>query len=388
MSTKLLLKKRVTVAIGTRHEAIKMAPLIHKLKQVNELDIKLCITGQHKFLLNQALEVFDLEPDIDFNLMKENQNLHETFANILTAFKIHLDDYQPDLVIVHGDTATASAVALSCFFNGTKVIHIEAGLRTWDLKSPFPEEFNRQLISKIASYHFAPTSGNAENLRKDHVPDETVFITGNTVVDALDLVQLKLSTLSPETVDILESLNRDLKFDITKHKFILITAHRRENFGSKMIEICESIKQLAQDYPELNFVFPVHPNPNVQSITSSILANVDNIILATPRNYLEFIALLKHCVLVLSDSGGLQEEAPSFGKPLILLRDTTERPEAISSGCAYLVSPNRFDIVDTFNMVFGLVESGKFTPEQVNPFGDGNSASRIKETIINILKQV
>lgn len=362
-----------------------MAPLIHELKKSTDIELNLCITGQHKDLLDQALEVFNLQADIDFKLMKPNQSLHETFANILTLFKIHLDEYRPDLVIVHGDTATASAVSLSCFLSGTKVAHIESGLRTWDLRSPFPEEFNRQLISKIADYHFAPTVGNAENLQKEFLASNEIFVTGNTIVDALESVKARLANGSQDFENVKSSLSNDLNFDFTKHSYVLITAHRRENFGDKMLEICEAIKELANQHPELFFLFPVHPNPNVRSVTKEILAGEENIILTAPRSYLEFIALLEHCVLVLSDSGGIQEEAPSFGKPLILLRDSTERPEAISSGFATQVSLSKNEIVSEFNRVYLLAQDPLNFSRLENPFGDGKSAIRISEILLNIL---
>jgi UDP-N-acetylglucosamine 2-epimerase (non-hydrolysing) len=377
----------VTIAIGTRPEAIKMAPLIAELKKSAEIDLNLCITGQHKDLLDQALADFNLHADTDFKIMKQNQNLHETYASILTTFKTHLDAYRPDLVIVHGDTATAAAVSLSCFLSGTKVAHIEAGLRTWDLQSPFPEEFNRQLITKIASYHFAPTLGNAENLKSEAVASDRIFVTGNTVVDALESVKKRLSNGTMESEDVKNSLRKDLNFDFTSHSYVLITAHRRENFGEKMIEICIAIKEIARLHPDLFFVFPVHPNPNVRNITNEMLSGLDNVVLTGPKSYLDFIMLLQHCVIVLSDSGGIQEEAPSFGKPLILLRDSTERPEAISSGFATQVNLISSDIVTEFNKTFLTKLNSSNFSEMKNPFGDGESAMRIRKIVTEILER-
>jgi UDP-N-acetylglucosamine 2-epimerase (non-hydrolysing) len=378
-------RKRLTIAIGTRPEAIKMAPLIHELKKSKRIELNICITGQHKDLLDQALADFNLQADTDFKVMKHDQTLHETYANILISFRKHLDEFNPDLVVVHGDTATASAVSLSCFMSGTKVAHVEAGLRTWNLQSPFPEEFNRQLISKIASFHFAPTVGNYENLRKEFISSSEIYVTGNTVVDALESVQIRLAEGTGENAFVKKALNSDLKFDFTKHAYVLITAHRRENFGEKMIEICKAIKTIATQHPNLFFVFPVHPNPNVRTVTQEILENQNNVILTGPKSYLEFIMLLQHCVLVLSDSGGIQEEAPSFGRPLILLRESTERPEALLSGFATRVNLIASDIVAEFNRIYLLVNSSQSHFMGKNPFGDGKSAVRISEIILEIL---
>jgi UDP-N-acetylglucosamine 2-epimerase len=377
----------VTIAIGTRPEAIKMAPLIKELKKLTEIDLNLCITGQHKDLLDRALADFNLQADTDFKIMKQNQNLHETYASILTSFKTHLDNYRPDLVIVHGDTATAAAVSLSCFLSGTRVAHIEAGLRTWDLQSPFPEEFNRQLITKIASYHFAPTLGNSENLKRELVASDKIFITGNTVVDSLESIKMRLANGSRESEEVRSSLRSDLDFDFTKRSYVLITAHRRENFGDKMIEICTAIKEIACLHPDLIFVFPVHPNPNVRTITDEMLTGLENVILTGPKSYVDFIMLLQHCVLVLSDSGGIQEEAPSFGKPLILLRDSTERPEAISSGFASQANLNSKDIVKEFNRILLITQNSSIYSGMKNPFGDGKSAMRISVIIKEILER-
>lgn len=376
-------KKRITVAFGTRPEAIKLAPLIKELEKNSSINLAICVSGQHREMLDQALEVFGVIPNIDFMVMRENQNLHDTFAAIFLAFKTHLDEFKPDLVLVHGDTTTAAAVTLACFFSGTQVAHVEAGLRTYNLQSPFPEEFNRQLVSKLATYHFAPTDENAKNLVRESVSANTIFTTGNTVVDALEFIKDGLA--SDDSILITRKLKLDLGFDFEHDRFVLITAHRRENFGKGLEQICQALAEIALSHPEIKFVFPVHLNPNVQQVVRGTLEGLKNIILTTPRDYIEFMILLKYCLLVLSDSGGIQEEAPSFQKPLILLRENTERPEAISNRTAFLVGVEKSAITEMFESVLENIETLKAEFPNTNPFGDGHSATRIAEQIREIL---
>lgn len=384
MMTKTTEDNRVTVAFGTRPEAIKLAPLIKELQQNQGINLAICATGQHREMLDQALEVFGVVPTIDFMVMRENQNLHETFSAIFLAFKAHIDEFKPNLVLVHGDTTTAAAVGLACFFSRVRVAHIEAGLRTGNLQAPFPEEFNRQLVSKIASYHFAPTLQNAQNLQKELLAPDSIFITGNTVVDALEIIKKGIN--SGESNSVIQNLKSELGFDFEVTPFVLITAHRRENFGHGLEQICDAIAHLAAKHPSIYFVFPVHLNPNVQRVVRKSLEGLENVKLTSPRDYVEFIVLLKFCIFVLSDSGGIQEEAPSFKKPLILLRENTERPEALTNKTAFMVGTETSSIIETFDMVLSNIDAIVSSLPDVNPFGDGISSDRIIQHINRIFR--
>lgn len=377
-------EKRVTVAFGTRPEAIKLAPLIKELELNQSINLAVCVTGQHREMLDQALEVFGVVPNIDFMVMRENQNLHETFSAIFLAFKSHLDEFKPNLVLVHGDTTTSAAVSLACFFSNVRIAHIEAGLRTYNLQSPFPEEFNRQLVSKLANFHFAPTLTNAQNLKREFIDPESIFVTGNTVVDALEFIHEGIN--SGESNNVLENLKSELGFDFEMSPFVLVTAHRRENFGHGLAQICDALADLAAKHTSIFFVFPVHLNPNVQRVVRESLEGFQNVILISPRDYIEFMVLLKFCIFVLSDSGGIQEEAPSFRKPLILLRENTERPEALTNNTAFMVGVEKNAIVEMFEAVLSNIDAIEASFPVVNPFGDGKSSARIAQHIKDILR--
>lgn len=337
-------------------------------------------------MLDQALSVFDIKPDFDFDLMRENQTLHEVFASIFLTFNQYLISESPDLVIVHGDTTTAAAVAQSCFFAQIPVAHIEAGLRTKNLYSPFPEEFNRQLISKIATLHFAPTLGNYKNLIKEGVAESRIYLLGNTVVDALEIIKEKMIHNSVEVLKRSQGLEKVLGFDFNNKSFVLVTAHRRENFGLGMQEICSAISELAIEYPKVNFVFPVHPNPNVRSLVYERLTNFSNIFLIEPLDYFDFLIVLSKCLFVISDSGGVQEEAPSFNKYLILLRDTTERPEVVKLGIAKMVGTDKAKILLESHLLLRAKDLSLSNDVGVNPFGKGDSSSNITNVIVDWLK--
>ena len=353
----------------------------------SKLDVttSVCVTGQHREMLDQGLNVFGIKPDFDFDLMRENQTLPEIYASIFLAFNQYLITESPDLVIVHGDTTTAAAVAQSCFFSQIPVAHIEAGLRTNNLFSPFPEEFNRQLISKLATLHFAPTLGNYKNLIKEGVKESNIHVIGNTVVDALEIIKEKISNRSVDFLNRSQSLEKILKINFVNDNFVLVTAHRRENFGLGMQEICSAISELAIDYPQIRFVFPVHPNPNVKSLVYERLANFSNVFLIEPLDYFDFLILLGKCLFVISDSGGIQEEAPSFTKYLILLRDSTERPEVLEMGIAKMVGTDKEKILIEAHSLLRANDHDPSINFGVNPFGNGDSSRNIANIIVDWL---
>ena len=336
-------------------------------------------------MLDQALNVFGIKPDFDFDLMRENQTLPEIFASIFLAFNQYLIAESPDLVIVHGDTTTAAAVAQSCFFAQVPVAHIEAGLRTNNLLSPFPEEFNRQLISKLATLHFAPTLGNYNNLIREGVEGARIYVVGNTVVDALEVIKEKMSNSSIEFLNRSQRLEKILAFNFNNDNFVLVTAHRRENFGLGMQEICSAISELAVEYPRIRFVFPVHPNPNVKRLVYERLAKLSNVFLIDPLDYFDFLILLGRCLFVISDSGGIQEEAPSFNKHLILLRDSTERPEVLEMGIAKMVGTDKVKILIESHSLLRAKARDLSVNFAVNPFGNGDSSRNIANIIVDWL---
>jgi UDP-N-acetylglucosamine 2-epimerase (non-hydrolysing) len=336
-------------------------------------------------MLDQALNVFGIEPDFDFDLMRENQTLSEIFASIFLAFNQYLIAQSPDLVIIHGDTTTAAAVAQSCFFAQIPFAHIEAGLRTNNLFSPFPEEFNRQLISKLASLHFAPTLGNYDNLIREGVEEARIYVVGNTVVDALEVIKGQISDGSIEFLNRSQRLEKILAFDFNNETFVLVTAHRRENFGLGMQEICSAISELAVEYPRINFVFPVHPNPNVKSLVYERLTKLSNVFLIEPLDYFDFLILLSNCLFVISDSGGIQEEAPSFKKHLILLRDSTERPEVLEMGIAKMVGTDKVKILLEAHSLLRAKDRDSSVDFAINPFGNGDSSQKITNIILDWL---
>ncbi|WP_373028965.1 non-hydrolyzing UDP-N-acetylglucosamine 2-epimerase [Sulfurovum sp.] len=378
--------KRVLLVLGTRPEAIKMAPLVLALKKYSDLiETKVCVTAQHREMLDQVLDLFNIQPDYDLNIMQLDQDLYDVTGKILNGIKIVLSEYKPDIVFVHGDTTTAFTTALAAFYNKILIAHVEAGLRSADIYSPWPEEANRKMITQLSQYHFAPTPESKENLLRENVNKKSIYITGNTVIDALFLV-LKHIKSDKKLQDILE------KEIITvydgfrkKSKFILITGHRRENFGEGFIHICQALRELAIRYPNIDFVYPVHLNPNVQEPVFSLLKEIDNIYLIQPMEYEAFVYLMSKSYLILTDSGGIQEEAPSLGKPVLVMRENTERPEALKSGTVKLVGTDTQKIVlETSKLLDDVLEYEKMR-NATNPYGDGTAAEKIIKVILNTL---
>ena len=329
---------KILVVFGTRPEAIKMLPLINQLKlEQDYFDVKVCVTAQHRQMLDQVLNFFKIKPDIDLDIMKYHQNLSLLTSTILNKMKEVLNIHKPDLVLVHGDTTTTMASALASFYQGCLVGHVEAGLRTFNLDSPFPEEFNRQLVSKVAKYHFAPTLKNKNNLISEGVILKNIRVTGNTVIDALNWTLEQIDSSLTLRNKIERELDSILNFDLKKNRYILITGHRRENFGDGFVQICQAIRELALLYPNLYFVYPVHLNPSVQKPVNEILRGIKNILLIKPMDYEVFTYMMKYAYLIMTDSGGIQEEAPSLGKPVLVMRNLTEREEAVDAGTVKLI---------------------------------------------------
>jgi len=378
-------KKKIMLVFGTRPEAIKMAPLYHALKALpDEFDTLLCVTAQHRQMLDQVLKVFEITPDIDLNLMKPGQDLFDVTASVLTGMRDVLRTHKPDALLVHGDTSTTLAAAMAGFYLGVPVGHVEAGLRTHDLQAPFPEEFNRQVASKLTKWHFAPTAFSRQNLVDERVPEAAISVTGNTVIDALFWVLGRIDADAQRRSALDAFLNEQLNFDWQHQRFVLITGHRRENFGDGFLQICHALQELATRYPEVQFVYPVHLNPNVQQPVNAILADVPNVHLVAPLDYEPFVYLLKHSHIVLTDSGGIQEEAPSLGKPVLVMRDVTERPEAIEAGTVRLVGADRARIVANVAELLDNQASYAVMSRAHNPYGDGKACARI----ISVLKGI
>ena len=378
-------KKKIMLVFGTRPEAIKMAPLYHALKSLpEEFDTSLCVTGQHRQMLDQTLKVFEITPDIDLNLMKSGQDLFDLSAGVLLGMREVLQGYKPDVLLVHGDTSTTFAASMAGFYLGVPVGHVEAGLRTHDLQAPFPEEFNRQAVSKLTKWHFAPTDLSKKNLLDEKVPESMISVTGNTVIDALFWVLGRINADAGRRNALNTFLSEQLDFDWQHQRFVLITGHRRENFGDSFLQICHALKELALHYPDVRFVYPVHLNPNVQKPVNEVLANLHNVHLIAPLNYEPFVYLLEHSYIVLTDSGGIQEEAPSLGKPVLLMRDVTERPEAVEAGTVRLVGADRKRIVANVAELLDNLASYTIMSRAHNPYGDGNAC----EKIILVLKGI
>lgn len=358
---------KIICVVGTRPEAIKMAPVILGLKNEPWADVRVLATAQHRHMLDQVLKFFSIEPDIDLDIMRPNQALTTLTARLL----LDLDDVllaeKPDAVLVQGDTTTVMAVSLACFYHRIPVGHVEAGLRTWNISNPFPEEANRVITGKLVHWHFVPTEGSRQNLLREGVTDENIFISGNTVIDALLVVAAQNITL-PIPID-------------PDKRLVLITAHRRENFGEPLRNICLAIQTLAQNNPEIVFLYPVHPNPNVKDIVSDLLANQPNIYLSAPLDYVHFVAALKRSYLILTDSGGIQEEAPALGKPVLVLRNETERPEAIEQGVAKLVGADCDRIVAETQHLLDDAVAYEAMAKGVSPYGDGHAAERIVDVL-------
>tara|TARA_B110000008_G_C16966964_1_gene562449 strand:- start:183 stop:1316 length:1134 start_codon:yes stop_codon:yes gene_type:complete len=371
---------KILAVFGTRPEAIKMAPLVNVLSK--KCDVKVCVTAQHREMLDQVLELFEIKPDYDLNIMRTGQDLFELTSKVLLRIKEVLESERPDIVLVHGDTTTSMAAAMAAFYLQIKVGHIEAGLRTYDLNSPFPEEFNRQLTSKIATFHFAPTRIARQNLLDEKVQDRQIYITGNTVIDSLlSLLQTaRLANFSESILDKMPFLNQE-KINIPQ--IILVTGHRRENFGLGFEEICHAIKDIATNNPNIAIIYPVHLNPNVREPVNRILSSLSNVYLVEPMEYLFFIKLMDMSYLILTDSGGIQEEAPSLGKPVLVMRDKTERPEAIKAGTVKLVGTKKEDILKMVNQLITDDLMYEQMSNSQNPYGDGNASKMICEVLLN-----
>lgn len=376
-------KKKILMVFGTRPEAIKMAPLVKELeKHTDSFDFKVCVTGQHRELLDQVLHLFEIVPDFDLNIMKKGQDLYDITIGVLQGMKQVLLQWRPDVVLVHGDTTTSTAAALAAFYQQVPVGHVEAGLRTYNNNSPYPEEMNRQITGRISSYNFSPTNLSRENLLKENVCEDSIIVTGNTVIDALLMVVDKIH----QNVDLQENLTNELRnfgYDINRltgnKKLVLITGHRRENFGEGFIHLCQAIRHLCEKYPDVDFVYPMHLNPNVRKPIQQVFegATLENMFFIEPLEYLSFVFLMEKSFLVLTDSGGIQEEAPGLGKPVLVMRDTTERPEAVNAGTVRLVGTNFEKIVSETSQLIEDENYYKIMSQAVNPYGDGKASARI-----------
>ena len=378
-------KKKIMLVFGTRPEGIKMAPLVHALKaEGDKFEIKICVTSQHREMLDQVLKTFEIKPDINLDLMKQDQNLSNLTSLILSEMQNIFSKYLPDVVLVHGDTTTTLATSIAAFYASIPVGHVEAGLRTYNVKAPFPEEFNRQITSKIAKWHFAPTILSQQNLLAEGVDKSLITITGNTVIDALHWVLKKINQDDKRRMNLENILNTYLSFDWKRESFVLITAHRRENFGNGFLQICSAIKELATKYPNIHFIYPVHLNPNVSKPVYKILNGFDNIHLIEPLEYEPFIYLLKYSYIVLTDSGGIQEEAPSLGKPVLVMRDVTERPEAVKAGTVKIVGSNSLRIIENLSLLLDDKKYYQKMSRAHNPYGDGLACQRIVDVLRSI----
>jgi UDP-N-acetylglucosamine 2-epimerase (non-hydrolysing) len=372
---------KVLTIFGTRPEAIKMAPLVYALKDSQYFESAVCVTAQHRHMLDQVLDVFGVVPDYDLDLMRPNQNLNDISSAILTKLPSIFIASKPDVVLVHGDTTTAFAASVASFYAGIPVGHVEAGLRSHNLFAPFPEEFNRKVVSILARWHFAPTQTSRENLLKEGVRPELISVTGNTVIDALLLSLQRIEYDAERRAYIVAKLNDQLDFDWQTARFVLVTGHRRENFGEGLLEICQALIELARMYPDVHFVYPVHLNPSVREPVFRLLSGVANICLIEPVDYEPFIYLLKHSYVVLTDSGGIQEEAPSLGKPVLVMRDVTERPEAVNAGTVQIVGSRASRIVPALSALLSDSALYEQMSHAHNPYGDGNACQRILQTL-------
>ena len=366
--------KKILVVFGTRPEAIKMAPVVKELgRRPDEFETKVCVTGQHREMLDQMLKVFDIQTDYDLDIMRPNQDLYDVSARILLGMRDVLRTEQPDLVLVHGDTSTSTFAALAAFYQQIPVGHVEAGLRTGNIYSPWPEEMNRQLNGRLCTWHFAPTETARQNLLRENVDNAHIAVTGNTVIDALHWVVASGKAKAPQ-------FGRD-----EHRRMVLITGHRRENFGDGMMHICQAINALAEQFKDVDFVYPIHLNPNIRRAVHDIIdGSRSNVYLLEPLSYLEFVAMMQQSTLILTDSGGIQEEAPAFGKPVLVMRDTTERPEAIEAGTARLVGTDRSTIEQNVVLLLSDPEEYNAMAHATNPFGDSHASERIADFILNI----
>ena len=369
--------KKILLVFGTRPEAIKMAPLVKALqKDTEHFETRVCVTAQHRQMLDQVLEVFGITPEYDLNIMAPNQDLYDITAKVLLGLREVLKDFRPDTVLVHGDTTTSMAASLAAFYMQIPVGHVEAGLRTYNMLSPWPEEMNRQVTDRICTYYFAPTEQSRANLLQENIDAKKIFITGHTVIDALLMAVDIIST----TAGVKEKMAKELQekgYTVGDREYILVTGHRRENFGDGFLHICKAIKELAALHPEMDIVYPVHLNPNVQKPVYELLSGLSNVYLISPLDYLPFIYAMQHSTLLLTDSGGVQEEAPSLGKPVLVMRDTTERPEAVEAGTVKLVGTDAEAIVSNVTALLQDKEMYKRMSETHNPYGDGQACERI-----------
>ncbi len=374
--------KKILIVFGTRPEAIKMAPLVKECqKDTINFDTRVCVTAQHREMLDQVLDLFQITPHYDLNIMKPGQDLYSVTSSILLGIKPILEDFNPDVVLVHGDTATTFATSLAAFYQKIKIGHVEAGLRTGNLYSPWPEEGNRKLTGILTNYHFAPTEISQQNLLNEGVDKTSIFITGNTVIDALQLVLNRINTSESLRLRI-EKVIIQSGFEEINSKFILVTGHRRENFGQGFVNICEALKVLAKNNPDINILYPVHLNPNVRKPVIELLSNISNVNLVEPFQYEEFVYLMSKAYLILTDSGGIQEEAPSLGKPVLVMRDTTERPEAVDAGTVKLVGSDKGGIIKAVQHLLDNVDEYQNMCKACNPYGNGDASKKILKELI------
>jgi UDP-N-acetylglucosamine 2-epimerase (non-hydrolysing) len=375
--------KKVLLVFGTRPEAIKMAPVVRFFQKYPDLiETKVCVTGQHRQMLDQVLEVFDIKPDYDLNIMAPNQDLYDITSKVLLGMRDVLKEAKPDIVLVHGDTTTSLAAGLAAFYQHIKVAHVEAGLRTYNLTSPWPEEMNRQLTDRLCEYCFAPTITSKNNLLQEKI-DAKIIVTGNTVIDAL-LMAVNIINTKPALEREIAAVLKKKGYEPTAcRRYILVTGHRRENFGDGFLNICVALKEIAFTHPDFDIVYPVHLNPNVQKPVYELLSGIDNIYLISPLDYLPFVYMMQHCHLILTDSGGVQEEAPSLGKPVLVMRNTTERPEAVDAGTVKLVGTDPGKRIEKVNVLLhDEYEYAKMAKAR-NPYGDGNASERIVMSIMD-----
>jgi UDP-N-acetylglucosamine 2-epimerase (non-hydrolysing) len=369
---------KVLVVFGTRPEAIKMAPVVRALK--SKLEVKVCVTAQHREMLDQVLDLFEIIPDYDLDIMRPGQDLFDVTSNVLSGMKQVLSEEQPDVVLVHGDTTTTMATSMAAFYLNIPVGHVEAGLRTYNIHSPFPEEFNRQLTTKITQFHFAPTENARQNLLNEQVMEQQIYVTGNTVIDALFSMVEKARVVdySDDILEQMQFLNREKE---NLPRIILVTGHRRENFGQGFEEVCRALRDIALENSDVQIIYPVHLNPNVREPVNRILSDINNIHLVEPMEYLSFIKLMDASYLILTDSGGIQEEAPSLGKPVLVMRDTTERPEAVEAGTVKLVGADEKEIVRMVNQLLTNKKIYKNMSKAHNPYGDGHASQAICDVL-------
>lgn len=372
------MKKKNLIIFGTRPEAIKMAPLVNQFLKDNRFETKVCVTGQHREMLDQVLNFFNIIPDYDLSLMKPNQNLYNLTGEVISGLKPILESFKPDFVYVHGDTTTTMAASIAGFYSGAKVCHVEAGLRTNNMLSPFPEEMNRQVAGRVATYHFAPTIKSQNNLLLENIPKGNILVTGNTVIDALLESSNRVESIENDDVTRLKGI-----VDFNK-RIILVTGHRRENHGQGFINICAALKEIAITNPNVEVIYPVHLNPNVLKPVNELLGNVKNIHLVKPLSYPSFVWLMNKSFLIITDSGGVQEEAPSLGKPVLVMRDTTERPEAVDAGTVILVGTNTNVIIKETQELLDNSDKYNSMSSLHNPYGDGKACQRIIEFISNL----